>query len=168
MLTKEEASYLEKVDPSRKVSVFPYDPYGKKLGKSIVSKIKSVFPNVNVIFMGSVALEISGQKDIDIYILADPKNFGEFLPGLEKLFGDINKKGDYVKKKFVEWKFGQEGYDIEIYLTEPPETQIRVYEILRSNKELLKEYEKLKMKFNGKSYKEYQRAKYEFYNSILS
>jgi len=52
-------------------------------------------------------------------------------------------------------------------LTEPPDRQIKVYDILKSNKELLKEYEELKLKFNGKSFIDYQRAKYMFYNKIL-
>ena len=167
MLTREESNYLKKIDPSRKASVFPFDPKGKLLGDEIVLKIKHSFPNTKIKFMGSVALGIDGQKDIDIYVLVNPKDFGDYLPGLEKLFGEVNKQGNYVKKRFVEWKFKQEGYDIEIYLTEPPDRQIKVYEILKSNKELLKEYEGLKWRFNGKSYRDYQEAKYKFYNKIL-
>ena len=167
MLTKEEVAYLKKIDPLRKAMVYPYDPNGKKLGEEIVTEIKDVFPNAEVKFMGSVSLEISGQKDIDIYILADPDDFGDYLPGLEKMYGKIDKQGDYVKKRFIEWKFKRSGYDIEIYLTEPPGRQIKVYEILKSNKDLLNEYEQIKLKFSGKRYKDYQRAKYEFYNKIL-
>lgn len=68
---------------------------------------------------------------------------------------------------FVEWSFTESEYPVELYLTEPPERQIKVFEILKSNKELLKEYEELKLKFNGKSLRDYQRAKYEFYSRIL-
>jgi len=167
MLTKEEKDYLSKIDPSRKVSIHPFNPKGKKLGEEIVKQIKNHFPNLEVLFMGSVTLEISGQKDIDIYALADPKNFDKYLPTFEKLFGKVDKQGEYVKKTFVEWKFNKGGYEIEIYLTEPPERQVKVYEILKSNKKSLKEYEELKSSFDGKSYKDYQKAKYEFYNRIL-
>jgi len=167
MLTKEERDYLSKIDPSKKVSIYPFDPKGKALGEAIVKQIKNHFPDLEVLFMGSVALGISGQKDIDIYALADPKDFDKYLPTFEKLFGKIDKQGKYVKKAFVEWKFQKDGYEIEIYLTEPPERQIKVYEILKSNQILLKEYEDLKLSFNGKSYKDYQKAKYEFYNRIL-
>ena len=117
--------------------------------------------------MGSVALGISGQKNIDIYALAGPKDFNKYLPIFEKLFGKVDKQGKYVKKTFIEWKFKKDGYEIEIYLTEPPERQIQVYEVLKSNKKLLKEYEDLKSSFDGKSYKDYQKAKYKFYNKIL-
>ena len=53
-------------------------------------------------------------------------------------------------------------------MTKPPERQIKVFEILKSDEKLLKEYEELKLSFDGKSYKDYQRAKYEFYNKILT
>ncbi len=168
MLTKEEKDYLSKINPNKKVSIYPFDPKGKALGETIVKQIKNHFPNLEVLFMGSVALGISGQKDIDIYALAYPKDFGKYLPIFEKLFGKVDKQWKYVKKTFVEWKFKKDGYEIEIYLTEPPERQIRVYEILKSNKELLKEYQKLKLEFNGKSFRDYQKAKYEFYNKILN
>ncbi len=117
--------------------------------------------------MGSVALGIVGQKDIDIYALADTEDFGKYLPTFEKLFGKLDKQGKYVKKTFVEWKFQKDSYEVEVYLTESPERQIKVFEILKSNKKLLKEYENLKLSFNGKRYKDYQKAKYEFYNRIL-
>jgi len=167
MLTKEEKNYIKKIDPKKKVSIYPFEPRGKSLGESIIKKIKKYIPQIEVLFMGSVALEISGQRDIDIYALADPKDFHKFLPSFEKLFGELTKQGKYVKKTFVEWKFEEDGYEIEIYLTEPPKRQIKVYELLKSNKKLLKEYESLKASFNGKSYKDYQEAKYEFYNRIL-
>ena len=167
MLTKEEKDYLLKIDPSRKVLIHPFDPKGRALGKSIVKQIKDYFPSLEVLFMWSVALGISGQKDIDIYALADPKDFSKYLPTFEKLFGKVDKKGKYVEKTFVEWKFKKSGYEIEVYLTEPPERQIQVFEILKTNRKLLKEYEELKSSFDGKSYKDYQKAKYEFYNMIL-
>lgn len=167
MLTQDEENYLSKIDPMRIVQVYPFDPRGKTLGDEIVAQIKSVLPNANVLFMGSVALEIAGQKDIDIYILSERSSFNNFLPELEKLFGEINKQGDYVKRSFIEWKMQKEGYEIEIYLTEPPQRQIDVYNTLKSNDKLRQKYEDLKVSFNGKSYKDYQKAKYEFYNEIL-
>ena len=167
MLTKDELDYLSKIPENKKVSIKPFDLEGKKIGESIVQKIRNYLPDLEVLFMGSVALKIAGQKDIDIYALANPKDFNKYLPTFEKLFGVPAKQGKYVKKTFIEWKFKKNGYEVEVYLTEPPERQIRVFEILKSNKKLLKEYEDLKLSFDGKSYKDYQKAKYEFYNNIL-
>lgn len=167
MITKAEKDYLQTIDPKKKVSIFPFDPKGETLGKEIVKQINSHFPKLEVLFMGSVALGISGQKDIDIYALAERSDFEKYIPVFEKLFGKVDKKGNCVKKSFIEWKFNKDGYEVEIYLTELPGRQIKVYEILKSNKKLLKEYEDLKLIYDGKSYKDYQKAKYGFYNRIL-
>lgn len=49
--------------------------------------------------MGAVALEISGQKDIDIYILDKKENFHAYITGLSELFGEpINQTGDLSKE----------------------------------------------------------------------
>ena len=45
--------------------------------------------------------------------------------------------------------------------------QIEIFEIFKNSPEILKEYEELKLSMNGKTYKEYQIAKYEFYNRVL-
>jgi len=141
----------------------PFDPKAKEAGDLIVKRIKEKLPDVEVSFMGATALGIAGQNDIDIYALSESNKFGEYLPALENLFG----KPKHTHKTFVEWKFQKDGYEIEVYLTESPERQIKVYEILRSNQKLLEEYEDLKLSFDGKSYKDYQKAKYEFYSRIL-
>lgn len=164
MLTKDEKDYLKKIPASKKASIKPFDQQAKKVGDSVVSKIKKALPKVKVLFMGSTALGIAGQNDIDIYVLSEPKDFDKYLPNLKKLFGAPK----HIHKTFIEWKFDKSGYPVELYLTEPPEKQIKVFEILKSNKKLLKRYENLKLKFNGKSFRDYQRAKYEFYNQILS
>jgi len=162
MLTKDEKDYLAKIPASKKVSIKPFDPQAKRAGDSIVSKIKKTLPDLEVLFMGATALEIAGQNDIDIYVLAKQKDFDKYLPTLKKLFG----KPEHVHKTFIEWEFKENGYPVELYLTEPPERQIKIYEILKSNRKLLKEYEDLKLSFNDKSLRDYQRAKYEFYHEV--
>lgn len=163
MITEEERKYLAKIPADKRVSIRPFDPQVKRTGESIVSRIKKELPNSKILFMGATALGIAGQNDIDIYVISNLKDFGKYLPTLEKLFG----KPKHIHKTFIEWKFEENNYPVELYLTEPPERQIRVFKILSSDKKLLKEYENLKLSFNGKSYRNYQRAKYEFYNRIL-
>lgn len=85
----------------------------------------------------------------------------------------INQVHQVVKNIYdsIAWKFRKQGYDIEFYLTDPSSVpmkrQIAVFYALKRNKNLLKEYEVLKEKFNGKSFKDYQKKKYEFYHKIL-
>ena len=45
--------------------------------------------------------------------------------------------------------------------------QLAVFEILKSDPQLLSQYESLKLRMNGKFFRDYQEAKYEFYNQIL-
>lgn len=163
MLTADEEKYLSKIPSSKKVCVKPFDPKAKKVGKKIIIKIKSEFPNLKILFMGATALVIAGQNDIDIYMLCRPQDFDKYLPALIKLFGEPK----HIHNTFIEWGFKEDSFDIELYLTETPERHIKVFEILKLNKEFLAEYEKLKLSFDGKSLREYQRAKYEFYNRIL-
>ena len=163
MLTKDEKDYLAKIPTSKKVPVQSFSSKAKKTGNLIISKIKKKLPELDILFIGATALGIAGQNDIDIYVLSNPKDFSKYLPVIKKLFG----KPKNIHKAFVEWEFTENGYPIELYLTEPPERQIKVYKILKSNKKLLKEYEDLKLKFEGKRSRDYQKVKYEFYNKIL-
>ncbi len=163
MLTKDEKNYLAEIPTSQKVTIKVFDPKARNTGESIVSKIKASLPGIKVLFMGATALGIAGQNDIDIYVLADPKEFSKYLPSLKKLLG----KPKHIHKTFIEWNFEENGYSVELYLTEPPERQIKVFQILKSDKKLLKKYENLKLKFDGKSFRDYQKAKYEFYDKIL-
>jgi len=45
--------------------------------------------------------------------------------------------------------------------------QLRVFEILKENPKLLREYEDLKIQMSGKSFREYQTRKYEFFNNLV-
>lgn len=163
MLTKDEKDFLAKIPVSKKVEIKQFNSQAKKVGELVVSKIKKKLPNLKVLFMGAIALGIAGQNDIDIYVLSAPGDFDKYLPALKKFFGKPKK----TYKTFIEWEFVEGGYQVELYLTELPERQIKVFEILKSDKKLLKEYEKLKLFFDGKSFRDYQKAKYEFYNKIL-
>ncbi len=167
MLNQDEENYLSKIDPNKKVSVNLFDSRAKEIGDNIVSKIKTEFPNLEVLFMGATALQIAGQNDVDIYALSSPKDFNKYLATLEKLFGEPKS----IHETFIEWEFNESNYPIELYLTDPSsesmQRQIKVFNILKTNRDLLKEYENIKLRFDNKSFKDYQKAKYEFYNKIL-
>jgi len=164
VLTRDERDYLAKISVYRKVIISPFDLKAKETGNLLVLRISKEFSNLKVLFMGATALGIAGQNDLDIYVLAKSRDFSKHLPKLKQLFG--NPKN--IHKTFVEWNFTENGYPVELYLTEPPERQIKVHKILKSSEKLLKEYEDLKLKYNGKSFRDYQKAKYEFYHTILN
>ncbi len=165
MITREEENFLKTIPTFQKVFVRPFDSKTKEVAEKIISKVKDIFSEIRILHMGASALGISGQNDIDIYILCSESDFDKYIPGLEKVFGKRDKKS------VIQWGFKKNRFDVELYLTDPNtpsmQRQIKVFKILKSNKELLKEYEKIKESMNGKSFREYQRKKYEFYNRIL-
>lgn len=167
MLSQNEKNYLKTISKSKKVRIYKYDVKVQKVADDIIEKINKIAPELEVKFIGAQALKISGQKDIDINILCEPNNFKKYLQKLMQLF----KIPSFMSKNYIGWNFKKSGYDIELYLTNPNskslQRQIKVFEILNNNPKLLKEYEDFKQAFNGKSYYDYQKAKYEFYNKII-
>lgn len=167
MITPEEEKYLSSLSKTKRVKIFKYDKKSQKIVDEIIGKINKSIPELKVKFIGSPALGIFGQRDIDLYVFCSQDKFPKYLQKMTQLF-DIP---ELMNKESIKWSFKKSGFDIELYLTDPNTPQMRrqlkVFEILKNNSELLKEYEKLKQSFNGKSYHDYQKAKYEFYNRIL-
>jgi GrpB-like predicted nucleotidyltransferase (UPF0157 family) len=167
MLTSDEKDFLSKIPADKSVHIYPFDPTINKITEGIIKSINTIYLDLEVKHMGASALEISGQNDVDVYAFSNSSNFDKFLPGLIKLFGEpINQH-----KTFCEWKFKKDNFDIEFYLTvkdlETIQKQIKVFETLKNNRGLLKEYEALKASMNGKSFRQYQEKKYDFYHRIL-
>lgn len=167
MLTNDEEDYLSKIPANKKAHVFPFDLKTAIVAKKIIKSIKNIYPNLEVKHMGASALGISGQNDVDIYAFSDPVHFEKFLPGLIRLFGEPLHRHE----TFIQWSLKKDNIDVEFYLTaqdsKTMQKQIRVFEILKSDGKLLREYEKIKESMNEKSFKEYQKKKYEFYHKLL-
>lgn len=167
MLSHDEEDFLSKIPDDKVVTVKPFDPKIHQIAEGIISKIHSVLPQLEVKHMGASALGISGQNDIDMYILSSPSDFDKYIPLLIPIFGEPKSR----KYDSVAWDFEEENYPVELYLTdpnsEPMQRQIKIFETLRFNPVLRKEYEELKQELNGQSFREYQRKKYEFYNKVI-
>lgn len=147
--------------------LYPWDSRGLKVAESIIADIKSRIPNYEVMFIGSMALKISGQKDIDLSVLCPAPEFNEPHKALEKLFGPP----DRIRETHISWHFVKDDYEIGIYLTDPVESKVQeqmdIFNILKNDPKLLKEYESIKLAAKGLPYKDYQIAKYNFYNRVL-
>ncbi len=167
MLTADEIDYISKIPLDKKVVIKPYTNSLRKTASQIIKDVKKLCPNLNIVHMGASSLEISGQGDIDIYALAKPKDFDQYLKPIKQVIGKpVSKKTDSIA-----WKFIKNGHEIEFYLTNPNSNamkrQISVFKILQNNPRLLEEYKNLKEGLNGKSFREYQTKKYEFYHKIF-
>lgn len=166
MLTKDEENYIEKIPADKKVKFFPYDPKIVEIAEKTISKIKNVMSDADIRFMGASALGISGQNDIDIYVLTSRSSYSKYSLKLKKLFGE-----PLSGISLIEWNFIFDGYDVSVYLDDPEKEstkkQIKTFEILKKDKSLLSEYEKIKVGASKLSYREYQKAKYAFFHTIL-
>ena len=167
MLSPDENKFIQSIPKDKIVQIFPFDPKVTQAAEEIINQVHTFFPDLKIVHMGASGLKISGQNDIDLYILSPWREFDKYLHGLIKIFGTPKFK----RRGSVAWDFNRNGFPVELYLTdptsEPMKRQIRVYETLKSNPEILKEYEELKHEMNGKSFREYQKQKYEFYHKIL-
>lgn len=167
MLTKEEIEYLKKIPQEKRVVHKPFDPKTPEIVTELVTKIKSVEPNLEVIHLGASSLGISGQGDIDLSILCAESSFSIHAKNLEKVLGK-----PVPGKSITFWHFNRNNHEVEIYLADPNKAstsrQLEVHEILKNNSELLNQYQQLKESYADQPYREYQRQKYEFYNKILA
>lgn len=144
------------------VVIQPYKPELLGIAENIMDRIKSELPQAEVRFMGASALRISGQNDIDIYVLVNSTQRDGYVEKLNILFGEQTQNS---------WNWKQDGFEVTVYLDDPKnpalQEQILIFEKLKDDPALLKKYEALKTSMNGKTYREYQEAKYNFYNQIL-
>ena len=109
MLTENQEKYLLKIPEDKKVKIVPYNPRVKEVVVDIKSKITKEGIDLEVAHMGASALGISGQGDIDLYILCKEEDFDAYAPRLEKLFGS-RVSGISI----YEWQLSIDGFEIEI------------------------------------------------------
>ncbi|MDP3991784.1 MAG: hypothetical protein Q8P66_02740 [Candidatus Colwellbacteria bacterium] len=167
MLTEGQIKYLATIPDNKRVVVRPWNSKGLDIANRIIADIKSTEPDLEVILLGSLPLKIAGQEDIDISALCVKSEQLKHLGNFKKLFGEPGRYG----KNSTGWDFERDGFSVSVWLTDPTadttKAQIQVFNLLRDNPDLLKEYEKIKLEAKDLSYKEYQVRKYEFYNRIL-
>jgi GrpB-like predicted nucleotidyltransferase (UPF0157 family) len=168
MLDEKQKNYLKTISDDKVVAIKPWDPGTEAIAQELIDRIKSAVPDLEMLHTGAAALKISGQNDLDFSILGKPKDFEKYLPNLIKTLGEPQKKG----VENIRWEITVKGYPVDVHLTDKDSQGIkehkRIFELLRDNPHLLKEYEVLKEESNGLSMREYQQRKYEFYNKTLA
>ncbi len=167
MLTPNQKKYLLTIPEDKVAVIKPFDPKVRDAADKITQRIKNESPDLEVVFGGASALGIAGQNDIDLNVSSSLEFFNSELPILRRLFG----KPSISSQKLVKWEFKQDGFDVELYLSDRSsaslQEQIKTYELLRDNPAYQKEYEQIKLACNGLPFREYMRRKYEFFNKIL-
>jgi len=165
MLTEGQKNYLNNLSNERSeglITITPYNPKTDLIAEKVVKQIKEILPESDIRYMGASALKISGQNDVDIYIISTNDLKETYLSKLSVKFGN------QIKRK---WQWFDDGIEVSVYVSDPSDAkfqeQLRIFDILKHTPEILKKYEVLKESMNNRSYKEYQIAKYEFYNKVL-
>ena len=167
MLTEGQVKYLATIPDGQKMVVKPFNPKGLEIVSRIIAEIKSVEPNLEVVCLGSLPLKIAGQEDIDISAFCVKEEQPKHIDNFKKLFGEPTRQTG----NSICWDFQRDRFDVGVWLTDPTsettKAQVKVFNILKNNPKLLKEYEEIKLSAKDLTYKEYQIRKYEFYNRIL-
>lgn len=167
MLTEAQTKYLATLSDEKVVHIVPFSPRYKEMAERLIAEVQAHHPELEARYTGAAALGIAGQNDLDLDFMTSPALFPTYLVTFVELFGEPRVQNTGV----AAWSFEREGIEIDLWLSDPAsessQEQWQIFEILSTNPALCKEYEQLKLQFDGKSYKEYQRAKYEFYNRLL-
>jgi len=167
MLTEKQVKYIATIPESRKAKITPFDSKSLLVAQEMVEKIKFVVPDLEVNLFGSLALRIAGEKDVDISIYCESAKYYQYFDSLVKIFGKPNRELEHA----IKWQFMEKEHNYDINLIDPgadfAKRNARAFDILKNNPALLHEYEELKWQFHGKSYRQYQTAKFEFFNKLL-
>ncbi len=168
MLLLNQEKYLETVPEDKIAKVVPFDPATQTTAQEIISEIREVLPGAEVFYIGSSALGIAGENDIDMTVMAYDR-FDEYMQVMGKMYGEpvhSNPSDGYIK-----WELERNGFPVELHLNDviSPnfQEQLDTQKILEGSESLRQEYERIKFEANGLSWKEYLRRKYEFWNRIL-
>ena len=68
MLKQNQINYLKTVPKDRITHVLDFDPKTQTTAQEIIKEIQSIFPLVKIYYIGSSALSIAGENDLDIKI----------------------------------------------------------------------------------------------------
>jgi GrpB-like predicted nucleotidyltransferase (UPF0157 family) len=132
-------------------------------------RILRVVPNADVQHIGSTAIPGSLTKgDLDIQVRVSQKDFLKAQKALSKIYKPNN--GNPSTKTYASFKDNKMKIPLGVQLTaigskEDNFTVLR--DILVSNEKYLKAYNALKKRYQGKSMREYRKAKGRFVEKVL-
>jgi GrpB-like predicted nucleotidyltransferase (UPF0157 family) len=145
----------------------PWDPAVKKAADDLIVKIHETVPELEVLFMGAVALGLPGKNDIDLDILSPLDQIPENTKRLEPVLGAPTKVTDTL----AEWTFVKDGIEIDCIISDPAISHVprqrKNFEALKNSPELLEEYRRFKESCDGLPNAEYSSRKRQFIEEII-
>ncbi len=166
MLKQNQISYLKTVPKDRITHVVDFDSKTQSTAQEIISEVQNLLPFVKIYYIGSSALGIAGENDLDITVMAE-NSFDDSL----RLLGEKYGTPEHENLTYVKWEFDRNGFPVELHLgafmTPDLQEQLDTQKILENSSDLRLEYEQIKRACNGLPWVEYLTKKYEFWNRIL-
>lgn len=168
MITKDQQKWLDHLSGTDKIIIKPYDPKSHEIFKEVKKKVIKALGKINVFERGASYLKISGQDEIDIYVPVPPKDFDIYVEKMTKIFGKPGSNYPLVRARFR-----IPGYKkhIDVFIINKKDKgwidSEKLTKYLKTHKEALNEYRKLKEGGGGLSIKEYYTRKIIFINKVL-
>jgi GrpB-like predicted nucleotidyltransferase (UPF0157 family) len=161
--------YILTYSSREKIRIEPFDPASSDVAQTVIAELRFVLPpNFIIHLLGSVSMCVAGQRDVDIFVECPTAEFRRHMDEISSFFGGPIRK----KRKYVEWQFDREGWEVDVLLIDPTsekfKDQLSVVWMLQRDKALRREYERIKWAYDGKSVREYERAKHAFFNRLRS
>lgn len=151
---------------TKTVTIRPFDPRVKKLGLELKKELVKTLGIETIHFFGSAALEIAGQKDVDIFVEVSKVNFERYEKMISKLYGKPAK----VLPELIEWHFDRHDTAVQVVLIDAKSYLLGLQKVTfreLSKEHNRKEYEKLKNTSDGVTVFEYEKRRLAFFNKIL-
>lgn len=140
----------------------PWDPNAQELAENLIGQIHDVAPELEVLFMGAVALGLPGKNDIDLDILCDASEVRTYTEKLIPLLGQPKE----ARHDLTSWQSVRDGFEVDCLLSDPSVSHVPLqqkrFEILKSNSDLLDAYRQLKEDCDGLPFAEYEKRKETF------
>lgn len=151
---------------TRPVPHEPWNPYTKIIASKMMAELTDRLQGleVEIIHMGSTALEIAGKNEVELYVYPAPQAWAEALQILTSAYG----KPGFSSPDFIRFNSELEGFEIEIMQMRGYVGRLNkaVYRYLSENPELCEEYVDVKRQYCC-SKREYQRHKDLFFEKIV-
>jgi GrpB-like predicted nucleotidyltransferase (UPF0157 family) len=169
MITEEQQIWLDHLNDTDKVEIFPYDETSEekfqKVKKEIQDFLGAQYP---VEHRGASSLKISGQNEIDVYLPIVAEKFNELIISMEKLYGKPKSHYPLKRARFVRF-IDDKRIDIFVVNADGQGwTELVIFhDFLLSHPRELENYKLLKESLSGLSTRKYYQKKIEFINSIL-
>jgi len=168
MLTVEQRLYFDNMDEAKAnypVSIHPYDPKTRVVAENEMLRIKSIFQDLEIRFLGASALYIAGRNDVDLYVCeTSQRSKIELLKSIGEIYG--------FEAKRDKWKLIRDGIEVTVKVIDPCDPkrveQLLIQDTFLNDPDLLASYERLKWNLNGKTYREYSMAKLDFLMRLVT